>query len=874
MAEASVLKTVLTADVGNFTKNMQRASDTLDGFANVAKLAIGAFAFGKIAQGFETVVKAAEEQEIATRKLAMALASAGEMSDANMSAFEDMANQMQRTTTVADDAALKYAALAVNMGATAKQAIDLVPAAADMSAALGIEMDAAVRALSKSLSGNVTQLAKYMPELKGMTEEHLKAGGAIDVIADKFRGFAAGEMNTFTGQLTLVKHAWDEVLEAMGRLITEAPGAKMVIGKLGDALNLLAEWINANARDIRGFFVAIGQTVLATIKTILRALQPLSNLVSLLLKPIQLAMMVVVATVAQAIDGLLFATQGWLELLALIPGETGDTFKGIADGMRVVRDGLDVARDGVLGFLKDFDIGNASRTAVENIDNMIGALGEMGTTGEAATGAIVTGANGIATAIDNAKESWLTFDEIMIAALTDDEAFDLFQKKFAEATAPKVTGAAIGAAPSGDSSLAAEIIGATSSGMEPAVRLGITNGIQAAAPDIRSMGEFFGEDWLKSAGEGMMGLAPVIAAAAVAVFDFLASMTPDQFDKVIKNFMDSFVKALANIGPFIAVLIDNIDEIIMGLITGVVGGVVNIIMNIPNMIIAALNAVVDLFSVTFRKFAKGFIQDYARQTGELMIGLLRNLLPQLIEVFGAIASAVQWVTGAIISAVNGIAQGIGDAIEGLGDVLRAVFDFNWIGGKFNQLGGHFVDALGPIFESASKSINAIATTIGEVLSPILDGLMSGLGDVADALGKVAHSIVEQMIDISNAMGRFFANIGIGLVRGLIDFINHLIDIINSIPIFNDISRIDKPPLMHSGGIVPGPVGADVPIIAMAGERVLPVGESQGGGQPMNVTIMSAKLSPGEIADDVLLALRQLVRRGDIPSGAILAGQGV
>lgn len=37
------------------------------------------------------------------------------------------------------------------------------------------------------------------------------------------------------------------------------------------------------------------------------------------------------------------------------------------------------------------------------------------------------------------------------------------------------------------------------------------------------------------------------------------------------------------------------------------------------------------------------------------------------------------------------------------------------------------------------------------------------------------------------------------------------------------------PKFHTGGVVPGPVGAEVPIMAMAGETVVPRGQSAGGG---------------------------------------------
>ncbi len=46
------------------------------------------------------------------------------------------------------------------------------------------------------------------------------------------------------------------------------------------------------------------------------------------------------------------------------------------------------------------------------------------------------------------------------------------------------------------------------------------------------------------------------------------------------------------------------------------------------------------------------------------------------------------------------------------------------------------------------------------------------------------------------------------------------------------------PLLHQGGIVPGPPGADVPIVAQAGERIIPTSQvsEEGGGGDINIVI--------------------------------------
>ena len=58
------------------------------------------------------------------------------------------------------------------------------------------------------------------------------------------------------------------------------------------------------------------------------------------------------------------------------------------------------------------------------------------------------------------------------------------------------------------------------------------------------------------------------------------------------------------------------------------------------------------------------------------------------------------------------------------------------------------------------------------------------------------------------------------------------------------------PVLHQGGIVPGPMGADVPIMAQAGERVIPADEvGKGGGQPIIVQLVA----DGRVIQEILLA---------------------
>lgn len=66
------------------------------------------------------------------------------------------------------------------------------------------------------------------------------------------------------------------------------------------------------------------------------------------------------------------------------------------------------------------------------------------------------------------------------------------------------------------------------------------------------------------------------------------------------------------------------------------------------------------------------------------------------------------------------------------------------------------------------------------------------------------------------------------------------------------------PRFHSGGVVPGPPGSDVPIMAQAGETVIPAG-GRSGGTTINITVTGA-MDPKAVARQIKEMLDQLDRQ--------------
>lgn len=126
-------------------------------------------------------------------------------------------------------------------------------------------------------------------------------------------------------------------------------------------------------------------------------------------------------------------------------------------------------------------------------------------------------------------------------------------------------------------------------------------------------------------------------------------------------------------------------------------------------------------------------------------------------------------------------------------------------------------------------VDDVKAAFGTAINWIVDrwnGLMSWFGGVPDWFGRIFGAI-------GNAISGAFK----GVINWIVDRLNWLIDLankviygINVVNPFSDIPSIPHIPRMHTGGVVQGRPGQEVPVLAMAGERVTNnVGPASSGG---------------------------------------------
>lgn len=219
------------AGMKNFGSSMQKetkeASGALDGLSG--KLAaVGAgiaayFTVGAIKGFFTTIIDESMDAQKQLNQLAGAMERGGTYTEAAMQKMDKFSTALMRNSTLSGDVIVGQLAIARQFTKTDEQARKMVQTAADLSAAMGISLDTAVTRLGQTFSGSAGRLVKTVTALKGVSEEALKSGAAIEIVGNAMRDAALNQTKTFEGALLQTKNAFDDFMESMGDFIVQNP---------------------------------------------------------------------------------------------------------------------------------------------------------------------------------------------------------------------------------------------------------------------------------------------------------------------------------------------------------------------------------------------------------------------------------------------------------------------------------------------------------------------------------------------------------------------------------------------------------------------------------------------------------------------------
>lgn len=222
----------LERQVGDFGKKMKQIGTTMSTYITAPVVAAGALA-----------VRSANTQIQAESRLLTALKGRKDVQERLIA----QAAELQQRSTYGDEEIIAQQAYLAALGLTEAQIGSTISAATQLSAALGIDLNSAVRNLAKTYSGLAGELGESIPALRELTTEEMKAGGAIAYVNDNYKGFAETAAQTGMGPLQQLKNTLGDLAEQFGAILVP------VIQKLATKLKEIAErfqQLSPRAREV------------------------------------------------------------------------------------------------------------------------------------------------------------------------------------------------------------------------------------------------------------------------------------------------------------------------------------------------------------------------------------------------------------------------------------------------------------------------------------------------------------------------------------------------------------------------------------------------------------------------------------------------
>lgn len=188
------------------------------------ELARAAIDFGKtIASVFEKAIDEAIEADAAVQGLSSSLKSAGDFSEQNVAAFEDLADSLSQVSRFSDEAVLSAFRIGKQFGLTNRETAKFGKAAVELATFLGQDLDITARQLGQTFDGTAGRLAEQVPALKNVSAAALKAGGALDVVIKAAGGAGQRDLDKFGTQVIKLQQAFGDIFEELGAAVVKNP---------------------------------------------------------------------------------------------------------------------------------------------------------------------------------------------------------------------------------------------------------------------------------------------------------------------------------------------------------------------------------------------------------------------------------------------------------------------------------------------------------------------------------------------------------------------------------------------------------------------------------------------------------------------------
>lgn len=237
----------ITKKLNKFEKESKSSLSKFSKFSSAitgveAAISIVNKAFSSATAAISSTINATLKQEKAEILLQTAAENNPYLSSKNVKALKEYASQLQSISTVGDEELLPFMAQLAAAGRTQAEIQNIMSAALDVSASGAMSLDSAVKNLNKTYSGLSGELGETVPQIKQLTEEQLKSGEAVKIVAEQYKGMSK-ETADSVGFMEKFKNSAGDLLERVGEIFV--PAARIIVG----AFSKIIEAAN-NAYDV------------------------------------------------------------------------------------------------------------------------------------------------------------------------------------------------------------------------------------------------------------------------------------------------------------------------------------------------------------------------------------------------------------------------------------------------------------------------------------------------------------------------------------------------------------------------------------------------------------------------------------------------
>ncbi len=221
----------------------------------VAGAAAAAAAMAALAFELVKATQAANVQEEAEVKLAVALRSIGKASRDALDGLKAHASGLQQVTRFGDETILGVQALLIQLGrlSDTSQIERTTEAILDFSAATGVELKAAALLFAKAAQGQTASLSRYGLTLREGIPEQEKFNALLNLAEQNFKGTAEALGRTFQDKFKGATNAFGDMQEQIGFTITQSEGMQEILATVTRGFEELSGFVEDNRDELVAF---------------------------------------------------------------------------------------------------------------------------------------------------------------------------------------------------------------------------------------------------------------------------------------------------------------------------------------------------------------------------------------------------------------------------------------------------------------------------------------------------------------------------------------------------------------------------------------------------------------------------------------------